>query len=77
MGCLHGKALMDFRIQTHIERAGKWFLWLFPFLGAILKIHFNGFSQRVLEFINRTTLKGDDIGKVQYIAVKNVGVRVL
>ena len=77
MGCPHGKALMNIRIQTHIECAGKRLLRRFALLGAILKIHLNGFRQRGLEFINGTPLKGNDIGKVQYIAMKNVGIRVV
>ena len=77
MGCSHGKAQMGFRIQTYIECAGKRLLRLLAFLGAILKVHLNGFSQRLLEFVNGSALKGNDIGKVQNIAVKDVGIRVV
>ena len=68
---------MQFRINTHIETPGKWFLRRFFSLFAQVKIIFNGISQCRFQLVNGAPLKSNDISNVQHIAVKNIGVRIV
>jgi hypothetical protein len=69
--------LMQFRGNSNIETPGKRFLRLFSGFLAQIKIIFNRLSQGFFQFVNGPTLKSNNIGKVQDIAVKNVRLRVV
>lgn len=73
----HGQAQMNFRFYSHIKCAGKRFFRGFSCLSAQIEVIFNRVSHGLFQFINGSALKSNNIPEMKYIAMKNIGIRII